>query len=67
MFTGSFKDSQVEVITTNEIIAPNAFELLINYMYTSYLEITEHNVLVSDYIFCITIYIIYTLSQIRIT
>lgn len=49
MFTSSFKESQVNEITINEMITPNAFELLIDYMYTKYLKITEHNVPVKCY------------------
>lgn len=46
MFTESYKEAQVKEITMDEI-APDAFEFLIDYIYTSNLKITEHNVLVN--------------------
>lgn len=48
MFTGSFIESNAEEITLNEIDS-NAVELLIDYMYTSELKITEGNVQVMFY------------------
>lgn len=48
MFEGSYKESKEDEITLNEI-DPNAFELLLNYMYTSRLIITEYNVQVMFY------------------
>lgn len=44
MFTGIFMESHIKEVTMNEMISPDAVELLIDYMYTSNLKITEYNV-----------------------
>jgi len=43
IFTGSFEKSYKEEIRINNI-TPNAFKLLVDFMYTSKLKITEYNV-----------------------
>lgn len=46
MLTGRFKEANEQEIVINEI-APNALELLIDYIYSSNITITENNVMVS--------------------
>lgn len=43
LLTGGFKESNLKEINI-EGIEPTAFELIVDYMYTSQLELTNHNV-----------------------
>lgn len=46
MFTSNFKELSENELTMNDI-EPNAFEIIIDYMYTSNVNITEQNVQVN--------------------
>lgn len=49
LFTGNFSKSNTQEIIFDEIFEPDTLELLIDYMYSKHLNITEHNIQVKSY------------------